>query len=179
MVLSYLEWVQRKVLRLISQTVFELAHTAEDACSVGLELPTLLAHAELNSEPVNGGKSRELSLSGSERCQSDLLREVSEILVRKHRRMPEKLVDNVWLRGVQRHTVMSYVLSRVEYLESEAIQELSLSQETSHRLEPPASLRLQELRNRIKLGNLFRGETYVLLKLVDGPHEFFTRVCFE
>ena len=59
--------------------------------------------------------------------------------------MTKELMDDVGLRCIQRHTVMANVLSRVEDFEGKAVQELSLSQETAHRLQPPASLALQEL----------------------------------
>ncbi len=57
----------------------------------------------------------------------------------------------------------------MEDLESETIQEFSLGQEASHRLQSPSSLGLKEFGDRLKLRNLICGETYMLLKLLDSP----------
>jgi hypothetical protein len=67
----------------------------------------------------------------------------------------------------------------MEDLEGEAIQELSLSEETSNRLQAPASLRLKELRDRVKLRYLIHCESNMFLELVNGPVELFASISFE
>lgn len=72
---------------------------------------------------------------------------------------------------------MANVLGRMEDLEGKAIQEFSLCQQASHRLETPSSLRLKELRDRVKLRNLIGSESNVLLEFVDGPVELLASIC--
>ena len=110
MVLRDLERIQGKVLGFVAQTVLELSHTAQDAGSVGFSLASLLAHAELNCEPVNGSQALKLSFTGSKRGQPDFLGKLSEILVCKHWCMTKELMDDVGLRCIQRRTVMANVL---------------------------------------------------------------------
>jgi len=52
--------------------------------------------------------------------------------------------------------VVANILGGVENVESQAIQELSLGEEATHRLQPPACLCLQILGNIVQLRNLFR-----------------------
>ena len=93
--------------------------------------------------------------------------------------MPEQLMYDVWLRSVQRHTVMSDVLGGVEDFESQAIQKLSLRQKPANWLQPPASFALQKFRYGIELWDILSGEAHMLLELVDGPSELLACVSFE
>ena len=54
-----------------------------------------------------------------------------------------------------------------------------MCQEAANRLQPPASLALKELRNRVELRDVIRGEPDMLLELIDGPSEFLAGVRFE
>jgi hypothetical protein len=93
--------------------------------------------------------------------------------------MAEQLVDDVRLRSVQRRAVVSNVLRRMENLEGEAVEELSLGEEASDGLEAPACLRLEELGDRVKLRDVVFSETDVLLKLLNSPPELLAGVCLE
>ena len=57
----------------------------------------------------------------------------------KHGSVTHQLVQNVRLRRVKRLCMVSNILRRVENLESEAIQELTLGQETTDWLQSPTS----------------------------------------
>ena len=110
MVLCDFVRVQRLHLRLIRHTIGELADTGQNTSAVGLVLPILLAHSKLNCEPIDGSESSKFNLAGTERGQSDLLREISKLLMRKHGRMSHQLVDDIRLWCVQRLSMMSDIL---------------------------------------------------------------------
>lgn len=77
--------------------------------------------------------------------------------------MSHQLMDDVWLGGVERHRVMSDVLSRVEDLEGKSIKELPLAEEASNWSKSPACFLLEELRNVLKLRYVVLCEPTVLL----------------
>ena len=52
----------------------------------------------------------------------------------EHRCMAHQLVNNIWLGSVQRLVMMPDVLRRVEYSESQTVQEFTLGQQTTDRL---------------------------------------------
>ena len=73
--------------------------------------------------------------------------------------MADQFVDNIWLRRVFWGRVVSDVLSGIEYFESQAVKELTLSKETSNGLESPAGFAAQVFANIVELGNGFFGKT--------------------
>ena len=100
MVLSDLVRVKRLELRLIGDTVLQLTYTGEDASAVGLMLATLATHAKLDSKPVDSSQTLQFYIGGTDRCQTDFLREVCKFLMRKHRGVTHQLVNDVRLRRV-------------------------------------------------------------------------------
>jgi hypothetical protein len=97
----------------------------------------------------------------------------------KHRGVTEQFVDHIWLWGVKGLTLVPHVLSTVDDFEGKAVKELSLSQETSHGLESPASLASQVFWDVVKLRNVIFFEIYVFFELINGPVEFLASICFE
>ena len=145
MVLRNLVRVQRLELGLVSDAIGEFTDTGQDAGTVGLGDASLIAHAELDCEPVDGSEALELDLAGPERCKADLLTEVRELLMCEHGSMAHQFVDNIGLRRVKRLSVVTNVLGRVEYPEGQAIEELALREQSANRLQAPPSSLLEEL----------------------------------
>ena len=110
MVLSDLIRVKRFELWLIGDAVLQLTHTPEDTRTVSLVLATLATHTKLNRKPVNCCETLQLHLSCTEGSQTNFLRKICELLMRKHRGVTHQLVDDVGLRGVKGLFVMSDVL---------------------------------------------------------------------
>lgn len=75
--------------------------------------------------------------------------------------------------------MVSDVLSAMEYSEGQTIQELSLCQETSHWLESPSSLLLQEFWYAVQLRDFILVESYMLLELIYSPVKFFASIGLE
>ena len=65
--------------------------------------------------------------------------------MREHWGMAHQLVDNIGLGCVERLSMVTNVLSRVEYPECQAIEELALSEQSANWLQTPASALLEEL----------------------------------
>jgi hypothetical protein len=84
MILGDLKGIKRFILGFVSQAILEFAHTRKDTGAVSFQSPVLLAHAELNGEPVDSCESRQLSFTCTKGSKTDFLREVREILVCKH-----------------------------------------------------------------------------------------------
>ena len=99
--------------------------------------------------------------------------------MREHWGVAHQLVDNIRLRGVQRLSMMSNILSGVENLEGEAVKELTLGEETTYRLESPASTCAQKVRDIIQLWNLGFTEVDFFLELIDSPVELVTSIILE
>ena len=110
MVLCDFVRVQRLHLRLIRHTIGKLADTGKNTGAVGLVLAILLAHSKFDCEPIDGSQSSKFNLASAEGGQSDLLREISKLLMRKHGRMSHQLVDDIRLWCVQRLSMMSDIL---------------------------------------------------------------------
>lgn len=125
--LSDLKWIEGHILGLISQAVLQFTYTGKNSRTIGLQLTIFSAHSKLYGEPVNGGKARKFALIRAKTCETYLLAEICEVLVCEHGGMAEELVDDVGLRGVERHAVVADVLGRVEHLKGETVQELALS----------------------------------------------------
>lgn len=64
--------------------------------------------------------------------------------MRKHGGVTHQLVNDVRLRRVQRLCVVPNVLCRVEHFKGQSVKELALGQQSSDRLQSPASPRLEE-----------------------------------
>jgi len=84
------------------------------------------------------------------------MRKVSKIVNCKHRGVAHELVDDVRLRRVVRHRVMPNELGRVEHLECQCVQELSLGEQSEYRFESPAVLLFKERRYDFQLGYFCR-----------------------
>ena len=97
----------------------------------------------------------------------------------KHGSVTHKLVNNIRLRSVKRFLMMSDVLGGMEDLEGKTVQELTLGEKTSNRLQSPSCLSFEERRDIFKLRNLSLAQINLFLKLCDSPVKFFTCVVFE
>jgi hypothetical protein len=95
----------------------------------------------------------------------------------EHGSVSNKLVDDIRLRSILWVLVMPNVLGRVKDLESKSIQEFSLGQQTTDRLESPACFTLKELRDIIKLWNGFSSESFdIRLHLYHDRKSLFTSI---
>jgi len=110
-------WIKRLHFWLISDAVSKLTDAGENSSTVCLVFPVLLAHSELNCEPVDGSQALKLNLARTERGKTNLLGEISELLVCEHGCMAHELVNDIRLWSIERLLVMSNVLGRVEHFE--------------------------------------------------------------
>lgn len=68
----------------------------------------------------------------------------------------------------------------MEYLESQTVQELTLRQQTAHRLQSPSGLALDVLRDVIELWNgLWSISCHVLFHLLDNFNTFLASIFVE
>ena len=88
-------------------------------------------------------------------------------------------MNNIWLRGVEWLSMMSDVLGRMEHLKGKPVEELSLGEKTTHRLQSPASSFLEEVRDVFQLWDLLLAQIDFLLKLVDRPIKLVTSIGLE
>ena len=97
----------------------------------------------------------------------------------KHRSMANQLMDDIWLWSIEGFGVVADVLCRVEHLEGKSIQELTLCEQATNRLQSPTSSLAQKLADVFELRDFIFVQIDLLLKLSDCPIEFFARISLE
>ena len=93
--------------------------------------------------------------------------------------MAHELVDNIGLGGVEWLIMVSDVLRRMENLKCKPVEELSLGEKTTHRLQSPAGSFLEEVRDVFQLWDLLLAQIDLLLKLVDRPIKLVASIGLE
>lgn len=87
--------VESSVLALVAQRVQQLAVGRQQASTVSLDLGTLLAKTEFDGEPIDGRQLLDFLIRGTERRQTNLLRELSKARIGQKRHVTQELVDAV------------------------------------------------------------------------------------
>ena len=127
MILSYDVGVERLASWCVCHAISKLTQAAHHSSSISFLFALgVQAKTELNCEPVNCRQPLQLDLAAAERGQSNFLTKLGELGVSKHRGVTDQLVDDVRLRSVLWRSMMSDILSAMEDLESQSIQELTL-----------------------------------------------------
>ena len=67
----------------------------------------------------------------------------------------------------------------MEHFESQTVEELTLSEQSTDGLQPPASSRSKEVRDVVKLGNFRLAQVDFLLELANSPVELITSIRLE
>ena len=67
----------------------------------------------------------------------------------------------------------------MEHFESQTVEELTLGEQSTDGLQPPASSRSEEVRDVVELGNLRLAQVDFLLELANGPVELITSIRLE
>ena len=93
--------------------------------------------------------------------------------------MAKQFVDDVGLGRVHGVGVVANVLSRVESFKSKSVQEFTLGEQSTNRLQSPAGFVLQELGDVFELGDLVLAEVNVLLELFDSPVKLLASTVLE
>lgn len=105
-----------------TDTILQLIHRTQIPCPIRLKLPILSSnHSKLNTKPVTSRKFLNLIITSPKRGQSNLLRKICKIRVRKQGRMSKQFMHNIRLGGIKGDAMMSNILRRRENLKCQRV----------------------------------------------------------